>query len=338
MRFKMSTPLSLFLKGQRRLRKTMKGAFPFAITPPRKRARASVRPKIQELVEVSAFGSNPGRLRMLQFVPSTAQPPKALVVVLHGCLQTASDYHRGSGWARLARDKHLMLLYPEQRSQNNSNLCFNWFRPSAVARDRGEVGSIRQMIQHCVTKHRIPPNRIFIHGLSAGAAMAAALLVAYPELFRAGQLVAGLPYGAARDAMTALRVMRSGVERTPSEWGDLVRAARSESNYRHPAMSIWHGNSDKVVAPANGRASLVQWLDVIGLSEEGATTRPLVHGKVMSWKDASGRVVLDYHEVDGLDHGLPIKASAGKAKRQAYMLEGAVSAPRSFYDVFIKPT
>ena len=42
------------------------------------------------LVETTGFGSNPGGLRMFSFVPGNLQQAPALVVVLHGCGQTAA--------------------------------------------------------------------------------------------------------------------------------------------------------------------------------------------------------------------------------------------------------
>jgi len=54
------------------------------------------------LEEVTGFGDNPGNLRMFAFVPAQLQKPRALVVVLHGCGQTASGYDLGAGWSTLA--------------------------------------------------------------------------------------------------------------------------------------------------------------------------------------------------------------------------------------------
>ena len=42
------------------------------------------------LVETTGFGPNPGNLRMFSFVPHNLQPAPGLVVVLHGCGQTAA--------------------------------------------------------------------------------------------------------------------------------------------------------------------------------------------------------------------------------------------------------
>ena len=173
----------------------------------------------QSLQEVKAFGSNPGRLRMLRYVPADLPKKSPLVVVLHGCHQTAEAYDHGSGWSTLARERGFAVVYAEQKRSNNGNLCFNWFRPSNVTRDRGEVMSIRQMVAKMASAHGIDRKRVFVTGLSAGGAMAAAMLAAYPDVFRGGGIIAGLPYGAARDVHRALAAMKKAPERTAAGMG-----------------------------------------------------------------------------------------------------------------------
>ena len=79
------------------------------------------------LTEVTDFGDNPGALRMFAFVPAQLQKPRALVVVLHGCGQTAAGYDLGAGWSTLAKHYGFALLLPEQQRTNNGQRCFNWF-------------------------------------------------------------------------------------------------------------------------------------------------------------------------------------------------------------------
>ena len=58
----------------------------------------NLRPGVRSpLVETTDFGSNPGALRMFSFVPGNHQQPPALVVVLHGCGQSAAGYDLGAG-------------------------------------------------------------------------------------------------------------------------------------------------------------------------------------------------------------------------------------------------
>jgi poly(3-hydroxybutyrate) depolymerase len=69
------------------------------------------------VAEIGDFGSNPGSLRMFSFVPDSLQKRPALVVVLHGCGQTAAGYDVGTGWSTLASRYGFALLMPEQRIQ-----------------------------------------------------------------------------------------------------------------------------------------------------------------------------------------------------------------------------
>src|SRR3984957_15437188 len=143
------------------------------------------------------FGSNPGSLRARIYVPTSLTKDAPLVVVLHGCTQTAAAYDHGSGWSQLAEREGFALLFPEQQRVNNPNLCFNWFVPGDIRRDGGEALSIGQMIGAVVATYRLDRSRIFVTGLSAGGAMASAMLATYPELFAGGAIIAGLPYGGA---------------------------------------------------------------------------------------------------------------------------------------------
>jgi poly(3-hydroxybutyrate) depolymerase len=65
------------------------------------------------LSEVYSFGANPGALRMLTYMPDRLSRPAPLVVVLHGCTQSASSYADGAGWIELADRLGFGLLVPE---------------------------------------------------------------------------------------------------------------------------------------------------------------------------------------------------------------------------------
>jgi len=175
------------------------------------------------LVETRGFGTNPGDLRMFSYVPDSLQPAPGLVVVLHGCGQTAAGYDLGAGWSTIAKHYGFALLTPEQQPSNNANACFNWFNPEDSARGRGEAQSIRQMIARMVREHKIDPHRIFVTGLSAGGAMTSVMLATYPEVFAAGAVIAGLPYGVATNVREALSGMFQSPARPASALGDLVR-------------------------------------------------------------------------------------------------------------------
>src|SRR6195952_52728 len=198
------------------------------------------------LVETGHFGTNPGALRMFAFVPEHLQRAPALVVVLHGCGQTAAGYDLGAGWSTLAKRYGFALLMPEQQASNNANTCFNWFSPEDTGRGRGEACSIRQMIARMVTDHNIDARRIYVTGLSAGGAMTSVMLATYPDVFAAGAVIAGLPFGVATNLREALNGMMQPPSHPARELGDLVRGA---SNHRGPwpKLSVWHGSADRTV-------------------------------------------------------------------------------------------
>jgi poly(hydroxyalkanoate) depolymerase family esterase len=289
----------------------------------------NLRPDLHSpLTEIKNFGSNPGALRMFSYVPAARQQPRALVVVLHGCGQSAAGYDVGAGWSTLAKHYGFALLLPEQQPSNNANTCFNWFNPEDIARERGEACSIRQMIKRMVADHGIDPRRIFITGLSAGGAMTSVMLAAYPELFAAGAVIAGLPFGVASNVREALSGMQASRTRSPKELGDLVRKASSHKG-PWPKLSVWHGSADRTVYPGNANEIVKQWLDLHRLPLE-----PMSEGMVdghprQVWWDASGETVVESYTITDMAHGTPLGV-ADNDKRYgttgAFMLEAGISS------------
>jgi poly(3-hydroxybutyrate) depolymerase len=150
--------------------------------------------------QVEGFGPDPGDLLMFEHVPDRLPAGAPLVVALHGCGQKAALFDDESGWAGLADRLGFVLLLPQQQAANNPDLCFNFFEEGDNRRGRGEAASIAAMIAAARRRHGSDPQRVYVTGLSAGGAMAAVMLAAYPELFAGGAILAGLPYGCADTA------------------------------------------------------------------------------------------------------------------------------------------
>jgi poly(hydroxyalkanoate) depolymerase family esterase len=147
------------------------------------------------LEPVAGFGSNPDALRMYGYVPDGLPAGRPVIVVLHGCTQSAADYFGHSGWPKYADEYRAALVFPEQTSANNPLSCFDWFTADDTARGRGEALSIKQMVDYALAHYGSDPHRVYVTGLSAGGAMTAVMLAAYPDVFAGGAVVAGLPYG-----------------------------------------------------------------------------------------------------------------------------------------------
>jgi len=289
----------------------------------------SLRPALASpLAEVADFGANPGDLRMFAYLPENLPPAPALVVVLHGCGQTAAGYDLGAGWSTMAKRYGFALLMPEQKASNNAQGCFNWFNPEDVARDSGEAASIRQMIARIAADADIDARRIFVTGLSAGGAMTTVMLATYPEVFAGGAVIAGLPFGVATNVREALNGMYQSPSRAAGELGDLVRNA-SHHKGPWPKLSVWHGSADRTVNPANADEIVKQWLDVHGLP-----AAPMSEGIVdgyprQIWWNADGETLIESYTITDMAHGTPLGVADNDERygaQGALLIEAGISS------------
>ena len=288
------------------------------------------------LTETADFGADPGNLRMLSYVPEGLPASAPLVVVLHGCTQTAAEYDSGAGWSTLADTFGFALLFPEQRRANNANLCFDWFQPEDITRGSGEVASIAAMVKAMTDTHHLNQRRVYVMGLSAGAAMTAALLATYPDLFVGGAIIAGLPFGSASNVPEAFGVMGQGRIRPARELGDRVRSASGPApgEFRGwPTVSIWQGTSDTTVNPVNAEELRKQWADVHGVADAAAVESLDDGAAHRVWRDAAGRAVVETFIINGLGHATPIDPGAaledarcGSASASRFIVPAGISS------------
>ena len=121
-----------------------------------------------------SFSAPAGTRAYKLYVPAQAvgsQKPKAgslaLVVMLHGCTQSADDFAAGTQMNRLADEHGFVVVYPEQASGANASRCWNWFRAEDQVREGGEPALIAGIVQAVAAGHAVDPRRIFVAGLSA---------------------------------------------------------------------------------------------------------------------------------------------------------------------------
>lgn len=276
--------------------------------------------------EVTGFGSNPGQLRMFRHVPAGLPSGAPLVVALHGCSQTAASYDDATGWRQLADRWKFALVLPQQQSANNASGCFNWFEAGDTARGQGEALSIRQMVERSVADLGLAPSRVYVTGLSAGGAMTAVMLATYPDVFAGGAIVAGLPYRCATSQSAAFSCMNPGTDLSPAQWGDRVRAASSWTG-PWPIVSIWHGDADFVVRPANLTESMQQWTHVHGIDQAADVVDTVAGYPHRVYKDASGAPRVETYSITGMGHGTPVDPGTGATQcgtAGAYILDANI--------------
>ena len=200
---------------------------------------------------------------------ATARP---VVVMLHGCTQSADDFAAGTQMNRLADEHGFLVVYPEQPQQANPSKCWNWFRRQDQMCDAGEPALIAGITQEVAARHGADTGRIFVAGLSAGAAMAVVLGETYPGLYAGVGVHSGLPYGCAHDipsAMAAMKGGRSGMPRARQMPG-AATTVRRKAAQAVPTI-IFHGDRDHTVQHSNAEAIVQQAQDAYRVREGGAT-------------------------------------------------------------------
>ena len=257
------------------------------------------------LTQVTGFGTNPGNLLMFRHVPAGVPANAPLVVVLHGCTQTAAGME-GSGWTAAANLYKFYVVYPQQQSANNGGSCFNWFQAEDFSRGQGEALSIKQMVDAMKSAYSIDPARVYVAGFSAGAYMTPALLASYPDVFSAGSINAGGPFRCALSSNEGFNCMNPGVDKTPAAWGDLVRGAYSSYTGPRPRVSIWHGTSDFTVRPMNMTEAMEQWTNVHGIDQTADTTETVAGFPHKVYRNSAGTALVETWELTNMGHGVAI--------------------------------
>jgi poly(hydroxyalkanoate) depolymerase family esterase len=177
------------------------------------------------------------------FVPAI-EPPRGLIVMLHGCKQTPEDFATGTKMNEAAARAGFAVAYPRQPAAANPSACWNWFRPQDQHRDQGEPAILADITRQLMAEYRLTRDNTFIAGMSAGGAMAAIMGATYPELFSAIGVHSGLAYKAAQDLPGAFAAMR-GQAHGIHQFDESRRAA--------PRLIVFHGAADSVVVPANAQ-------------------------------------------------------------------------------------
>ena len=232
--------------------------------------------------------------------PGAGERPLPLLVMLHGCTQNADDFAAGTAMNELAGAHGFYVLYPEQSQQANPQRCWNWFKHSHQARDRGEPALLAGMTREVMERQMIDPARVYVAGLSAGGAMAAILGDAYPELFAAVGVHSGLATGVAKDLPSAFGAMKKGPQ-------IVVPAATSGI----PTI-VFHGDADSTVHPGNGghviAASVHKGAEVE--AEQGVAPGGRNYTREVHRAAGGGPVIAEHWIV----HGAPHAWSGGSAK------------------------
>ena len=274
------------------------------------RARAStsdIVPKGGKFVE-AAYTNAAGSRAYKVYIPSRYQgQPLPLIVMLHGGTQTADDFAAGTRMNLIAEEQTCLVVYPVQPSQANPAKCWNWFRASDQRRGRGEPSLIAGITRQVMHDYSVDVQRVYLGGLSAGAAAAAVMGATYPDLYAAIGVHSGLACGAADDIISAFAAMRQGASAS-GEAADIL-----EDQWPFVPTIVFHGDRDHIVHPRNAdhviscspKASTLQKKVDRGCVPNGHAYTRTIHA------DANGRAMLEQWCIHGAGHAWSGGSPAG---------------------------
>jgi poly(hydroxyalkanoate) depolymerase family esterase len=248
-----------------------------------------------------------------------------MVVMLHGCTQTAAESAAGTEWNPLADEQRFIVVYPQQSDADNPLSCWNWFLPEHQIRGSGEAAIIAGITQQVVatdTRWNVDPGRVYIAGLSAGGAMATIMGAAYPDLYAAIGVHSGLEYQAAVEGQAALEAMKKGGP-DPVQQGLTAFHTMNGRAHVMPTIVV-HSTTDGVVNRVNGDQVVRQWMETNRLASNNAyqpnfgqptavdsDTANCLPYTVSRWTDSRGSLLQEYWLVTGMDHAWSGGAAAG---------------------------
>lgn len=231
-----------------------------------------------------------------------------LVVMLHGCTQSPEDFAAGTRMNELAEECRCLVVYPSQPASANPNRCWNWFKPSDQQQGQGEPAWLAALTNSIIKDYAVDSTRVYIAGLSAGAAMAVIMAENYPEIYAAVGVHSGLAYRSATGLPSALIAMRQGSSTAP----------KHTRNSKFVPMIVFHGDQDHTVSVRNGGQIFEQAKQRLQAQKTGLTTHQRKQCSEQNCRstqleicDSKGVSQLEYWKIHGAGHSWAGGSSAG---------------------------
>ena len=264
--------------------------------------------------------------------PPTLDGKRALILVLHGCGQTAGgDVINGSGdagynWKAMADSYGAVVLAPNATGNLYSAHCWDWAATNR-SRSHGHNAVLLDLVKRFVSnpQYAIDPRQVYVTGLSSGGAKAMVLACTAPEIFAGVGISAGPAPGVGSSQISSVP---SGFSASTAAGNCTAMAGAAAASFATQVASVIWGTSDFVVAQAYGPLDAAAMRQVYGGGfTQGASVSLPGSGSNLPYLDAAGKVRTSQITVSGLGHAWP----AGSGGQNA----NYVNATRVNYPAFL---
>jgi len=121
--------------------------------------------------------------------------PLPLVVMLHGCTQSPEDFAAGTRMNLYCKKNKLASWSIRTTQRGKPGEMLELVSHSRPAAGKGEPSLIAGITRKVMRDYSVDPNRVYVAGLSAGAAAAAVMGATYTDLYAAIGVHSGLAAG-----------------------------------------------------------------------------------------------------------------------------------------------
>ncbi|KAI0201920.1 carbohydrate esterase family 1 protein [Astrocystis sublimbata] len=221
------------------------------------------------LQPVTNFGDNPSSLQFYIYVPDQVAENPAIIVALHPCGGSATQWYGGTRLPASANTKGFIIIYPGTTKYSN---CWDVNNAESLTHGgKGDAAGIISMVNYTLEKYNGDKSKVFVMGASSGAMMTNVMVGAYPEVFEAGAAYSGVAFACFAGSLApptpfgANQSCAQGLTHTPDDWAKFVLNAYPGYEGKRPRMQVIHGLADGLVRPQCGYEQLKQWGAVLGL-------------------------------------------------------------------------
>ncbi len=254
----------------------------------------------------------PNDVSMYSYVPDQVSDNPPVVVLIHYCGGTATNVFgqaQGGGLVQAADTYGFIMVVP------SSARCWDIVSDKTRTRDGfGDSHAIKTMANYAIEKLGGNADRVYATGDSSGGMMTELLLGLYPDLFKGGSAMAGMPAGCRGDNENgngggySNACAGGNVDRTPEEWGQVVESLSPGYDGLRPRVQLFHGDADTIIGFKNHTEAIDEWTYVHGLDLTPDTEDDQLMvgdhpGLRQTWLADCGLPVVDAFTSYGGDHG-----------------------------------
>ena len=233
---------------------------------------------------------------------------RPLVVVLHGCHQDNRDIEHISDFNQLADRHGFLVAYPfvtSYRGLRNRN-CWGWWFDREIHAGSGEVEDLWQIIEEIKCHYAVDHRRIHVTGLSSGAGMAVAMMVAHADKIASGAAVAGVPYAEKAESVRHA-FNRFPRHRPVAACVSAMQAEMGESPRTVP-IQIVHSENDQTVDIQSAKILRDSWGQCFDIDTRDSYKVSKGHTGSAGWehsryRNGAGKSVVETLFLEGPGHG-----------------------------------